>query len=56
MSESLSDLLRRLSTVLHFFRMYEESKVLGHLAMWLDKHDIRSDDDIYGTHERRLKT
>lgn len=37
MNEPVYDLLIRLSSVLHFFHMYEESKRLVRLSLWLQK-------------------
>jgi hypothetical protein len=39
MKESIQDLLRRISGILHFFKLYEESKRISLLSSWIQGRD-----------------
>ena len=43
MSESICDYLLRLSSVLHFFKMYEDAKRISRLSVWLRGRDVPED-------------
>ena len=46
MSEKLSEMLNRLSDVMHFFHLYSECNQLRALAVLLMEHDIYTVDDL----------
>lgn len=46
MKEHLSDKMRKLSDVLHFFGRFEESNAVALFARWLTIHDIKDIDAL----------